>query len=127
LTILIFVLLIILIEGFYKRYVPVSGIRCSEIESVSGEQEKVILDIRDYNASYKDVFEDAINIPISYLKRYAEDIPNKDVHIVASNVLEKNVGIRLLRKKGFAVTGFTLSDGIDERKYQSKGKIETCC
>jgi rhodanese-related sulfurtransferase len=106
---------------------PVFGVCCSELESILNNDEKTILDIRDYNASYKSSVEGAVNIPLSYLNRYAEELSSKEVHLIASNNLEKNVGIRFLRKKGFHVTSYSVVDSHHKNSFQSKRHIKTCC
>jgi hypothetical protein len=58
--------------------------------------------------AYNNALPGAINIPIAYLTRYCYEIPNGDLIVLASNSLEKNVGVRLLRKNGFCVSGYTI-------------------
>ncbi|MGM7722445.1 sulfurtransferase [uncultured Metabacillus sp.] len=75
------------------------------------DEKQVIVDFRDYNnLSDSFVFQDAIFIPIPYLKRYYHEIPSKYVHVIASNKLEINIGIRFLQKHGFHVTGYSLAE-----------------
>lgn len=68
------------------------------------------LDVRDYNVSYKNPIAGSTNIPIAYLKRYCDEVPDCEIHVVASNQLEKNFSVRFLRKQGFRVTGYSLTD-----------------
>lgn len=49
-----------------------------------------------------------MNIPIAYLNRFCHELPNCDLIVLASNTLEKNIGVRLLSKKGFRVSGYTI-------------------
>ncbi|THE13168.1 hypothetical protein E1I69_08695 [Bacillus timonensis] len=109
LLILFFLLILFIVWEFYKRYFPVVGVRCNDEMKVNLSDIEII-DVRDYNISYKDVIEKSINIPVAYLERYCYEIPDKKVHVVASTRLEKNVAIRILRRKGFQVTGYTMSD-----------------
>lgn len=102
-------MILFILWELYKRYFPVVGVHCEETLKVNFTDVEVI-DVRDYNISYKDVIEKSINIPVAYLERYCYEIPEKKVHIMASNRLEKNVAIRILRRKGFQVTGYTVSD-----------------
>ncbi|WP_174733483.1 sulfurtransferase [Mesobacillus harenae] len=106
--------LIALITGIvfllYKRYVPVLGVPCKDIREEKLEYIDIILDIRDYNISSKTPVEGALTIPTAYLARYFKEIPGREIYIVASDHLEKNMGIRLLRKRGFKVMGYTLTD-----------------
>ena len=92
----------------YKRYFPVLGVRYIPLKDL--ELDKIIIiDVRDFTESYKDPIKGAINIPIAYLKRNRNEIPNNDLHLVVSCVLEKNVGIRYLRHKGFRIMGYTVA------------------
>ncbi|WP_010284838.1 rhodanese-like domain-containing protein [Bacillus timonensis] len=106
---LLFLLLILFIVWeLYKRYFPVVGIHCDDELNIN-LMDIEIIDVRDYNISYKDVIDKSINIPVAYLERYCYEIPDKKVHVVASTRLEKNVAIRILRRKGFQVTGYTVN------------------
>ncbi|MFZ3589751.1 hypothetical protein ACOI1C_10825 [Bacillus sp. DJP31] len=60
-----------------------------------------IVDVRDYNRSYKQPIHGSTNIPIAYLPRFFQEVSNKKIHVVASNHLDKNVSIRFFRKKGY--------------------------
>lgn len=84
---------------------------CTDLQNKSQVDEDVILiDLRDYNISTKNPISEAINIPIAYLKRYYRDIHAKKVHVIASDQLEKNMGIRFLRKKGFKISSYSLTN-----------------
>jgi hypothetical protein len=39
-----------------------------------------VIDIRDFNESYKNPIKGTINIPIAYLKRNINEIPNSELH-----------------------------------------------
>jgi rhodanese-related sulfurtransferase len=114
--ILFSLLLLFIVWELYKRYFPIIGIHCEDVLKVDLTNIEVI-DVRDYNISYKDVIENSINIPVAYLARYCYEIPDKKVHVVASTRLEKNVAIRILRRKGFLVSGYSI---IDSRKFCCK-------
>lgn len=103
LTLASIVILIIL----YKRYFPVLGVKCYPLGELDLKKMK-ILDIREYNESYKNPIEGSLNIPLGYLKRNIHEIPHKDLHLVVTSILEKNVGIRVLRQKGYRVVGYSL-------------------
>jgi rhodanese-related sulfurtransferase len=91
----------------YKRYFPVSGARFISLNDLKLDNIKII-DVRDFNESYKDPITGAANIPIAYLKRNMKEIPNDILHVVGSSVIEINIGIRFLRQKGFRVDGYTI-------------------
>jgi hypothetical protein len=102
---LILTLLVILVI-LYKRYFPVLGVKCSQLEELDLTKLE-ILDVRDYNESYKNPIEGALNIPIAYLKRHISEIPHRELHLVVSSLLEKNVGIRALKHKGYQIVGYS--------------------
>jgi rhodanese-related sulfurtransferase len=108
--------LIVILVILYKRYFPVLGLKCSQLEEVDLTKLE-ILDVRDYNESYKNPIEGALNIPIAYLKRHINEIPQKDLHLVVSSLLEKNVGVRALKQKGYRIVGYS---------YVSQNRINEC-
>ncbi|WP_413361805.1 hypothetical protein AA0X71_10320 [Robertmurraya sp. 2P01SA] len=99
----------IFLAFIFIRYLPVWGARCIQMLEID-EKNMTIVDVRDYNQSYKDPTQATINIPVAYLNRYFHEIPGQQVHVVAANTLEKNISIRFLRKKGYAVHSYTLTE-----------------
>ena len=91
----------------YNRYFPVFDVQCLPLKDLKRDRIKVI-DVRDYNDSYKYPIKGAINIPISYFKRNLKEIPKGDLHVVVSSSLEKNFAVRFLRYKGFRVVSYTV-------------------
>ncbi|MEK3988240.1 hypothetical protein [Robertmurraya sp. FSL R5-0851] len=91
----------------FERYFPVYSVVYIPREEI--ETKSTIIDLRDYNQSSKFSIPGSVNIPVAYLNRFSTDIPNRKLYIIASNNLERNVGIRLLRRKGFQVIGYTLA------------------
>jgi hypothetical protein len=62
-----------------------------------------------------------LNIPLGYLKRNINEIPHRDLHLVVSSLLEKNVGARVLRQKGFRVVGYSfVSNKLKESYFEIK-------
>jgi len=113
------ILLISLIVGLvYVRYVPVTGVQFSRVTDFDPHSIQVV-DIREYNQSYKHPIPKSINIPIAYLKRNFQEIGSRRIHVIASDHLEKNMGIRLLRKKGFKVISYTILNGNEKQKQKS--------
>ncbi|WNS74917.1 hypothetical protein RRV45_18850 [Bacillus sp. DTU_2020_1000418_1_SI_GHA_SEK_038] len=106
----LYILILSIILGFmYIRYCPVGNVKCTKtvnhpIDSIE------IVDVRDYNQSYRDPIPGAINIPFAYMKRRYTDISGNDIHVIASDYLEKNMSIRFLRKRGYKIIGYTLTD-----------------
>lgn len=99
----------------FLRYLPVWGVRCIHLFDID-EKELIVVDVRDYNQAYNDSVHSTINIPVAYLNRYFHEIPDKQIHVVAANPLEKNISIRFLRKKGYHVKSYTLTDGQCDKK-----------
>jgi rhodanese-related sulfurtransferase len=97
---------IVILIILYKRYFPVPGVKCYQLEELDLTKLK-ILDFRDYNVSYKNPIDGALNIPLGYLKRNMKEIPDRDLHLVVSSLLEKNVGARVLKQKGYRVVGYS--------------------
>ncbi|MDX8367413.1 sulfurtransferase [Cytobacillus sp. IB215665] len=108
---LLMIILISLTYLFYTRYFPIIGVRCVDVKRCDNHQEKfTLVDIRDYNVSHKFPYKNAVNVPIAYLKRNYNDLPKNDVHIIASDKIEKNMGIRFLRSKGYKIISYTMTD-----------------
>ncbi|WP_338451063.1 hypothetical protein R4Z09_03835 [Niallia oryzisoli] len=104
---------VIVLFILYRRYFPVHGVQCNHFSDLDLDKINVI-DVRDFNESCKNPIEGAINIPIAYLKRNYHEIPNRDLHLIALSLVEKNMGIRLLRQNGFRVTGYSI---IEQKKF----------
>ncbi|MCG3086427.1 hypothetical protein [Sporosarcina cyprini] len=90
----------------YERIAPISGASCVD----EPPEQTAIIDVRDYQLADHEPFEQAVNIPFAYLKRNLEMIPGKQVHIIADNSLNRNLSIRYLRRKGYGVTSYTLTE-----------------
>ncbi|QNF28579.1 MULTISPECIES: hypothetical protein [Metabacillus] len=105
----------------FIRYYPIYGLHVIDKKEIEINNHFAI-DIRDYNEAYKDPVYPGINIPIAYLKRYYSEIPNNDLVVVASNCMERNVGVRILRKKGFKVIGYTIPS---QKKIVNEKQIST--
>lgn len=98
----------------YKRNFPILDVPC---EKEKASRAEITLDIRDYNVSDKEPMTPSVNIPVAYLNRNYKEVRGKQVHVIASNAIEKNVGIRMLRKKGIEVVSYSLTGcGCSNRK-----------
>ncbi|MGG4263855.1 sulfurtransferase [Peribacillus simplex] len=104
----IIIFLLILIPFLYKRYAPVKNIPCQKNEV----QDAILLDIRAYNHKRDNADKEVLNIPYAYLKRFNEEIPHENIHVIASDKLEVNLGLRFLIGKGIKVTSYEISDCI---------------
>ncbi|WP_409305581.1 hypothetical protein [Peribacillus sp. SCS-155] len=65
------------------------------------------MDVRDYPVSAKNPVEGAMPLPVAYLKREIGVVTSKNVHLIVSDRLERNLGIRMMQDNGFKVTGYT--------------------
>lgn len=120
---LILLTIAIPVRIFFIRYFPVKDLQGADLKNTNFDVVDII-DLRDYNESYKNPIEEAINIPTAYLKRYYNEIPNHFLHVIASDSLEKNVGIRFLRQKGYNVVGYTiLAKNLNVQKNNFNIKI----
>ena len=109
-TLLFLVLFVFLLTSLYKRYIPVKNVPC--LNDYTKESNVVSLDIRSYNQETNDLNKDTLNIPYAYLKRYSKDIPKGNIHVIASDRLELNLGIRLLKSKGMNVTSYEIREVV---------------
>jgi rhodanese-related sulfurtransferase len=114
---------IVILVILYKRYFPVLGVKCYQVEELDLTKLK-ILDVRDYNVSYKNPIDGALNIPLGYLKRNMNEIPDRDLHLVVSSLLEKNVGARVLKQKGYRVVGYSF---VSNQFKESHLEIKVNC
>ncbi|MFB5661448.1 hypothetical protein ACE4RR_06470 [Alteribacillus sp. HJP-4] len=107
-TWLIALLGVIVFLSSYNRWFPVLGIRCSPVPEQPLPQDTVVLDIRDYQDADRRPVQHAQTLPYPYLKRHISTVKAKQVFLVAPDKVSRNLSIRLLRKNGFKVTGFTV-------------------
>lgn len=104
---LVILSIIPVIYSLFKRYFPVCGVRYHDLNDLELDEIKII-DVRDFNESYKNPIKGAINLPLAYLKRNLNEIPDRKLHVVGSNKIDRNVAIRFFRQKGFHVNGYTI-------------------
>ncbi|WP_147532874.1 rhodanese-like domain-containing protein [Bacillus marasmi] len=103
----LYISIVIIAVYLLSRYLPVNGIQNVKWTEINLD-EVTILDVRDFNESYKSSLHGAVNIPVAYLNRSLKELPLKEIHLVAASTLEKNISARLLRKKGYRVSSYTL-------------------
>lgn len=125
-AIVMFVLLIVVGYLIAIRYFPIIGLNYIDKKELDLTT-LIKIDVRDYNESYKSPVKGAINVPVAYLKRYYFEIPSKELIVVASNRLDKNVGIRFLRTKGFKVVGYTITSEEQTVLKENQINKETYC
>lgn len=108
-TIAILVLVVSFLLFLYLRHIPVFGIGKKDINDVSSlKEDTIVVDVRDYQTSFREPIHQAYRIPFPYLKRFYKEIPDKNIVIIASNHVEKNLCIRLLRRRGHQVIGYDI-------------------
>ncbi|WP_017470718.1 hypothetical protein [Amphibacillus jilinensis] len=100
---------VLLVSYFsYIRYIPVKGIKCLDAQSLPEHLIKV--DLRDYNDATKATIAGAISLPVAYIKRHHGELPHLNICVIASNKVERNIGIRLLQRHGHKVSGYVMLD-----------------
>ena len=97
-------------NGFYKRYVTAKGVKHDCADNLKEDGDILLLDVRAYNISYKDPVEGAFELPVAYFIRSYEEIPDRPIHVIASDEMEKNMVVRLLRKKRKNVISYSLTE-----------------
>ncbi|WP_230128828.1 sulfurtransferase [Bacillus sp. CECT 9360] len=106
---LLLILSFLLLASFiYKRYYPIKNIPCMDKDNMLKNHGMTILDIRDYNEPTSN--RHSLNIPYAYLARFYKEIPHGKIHVLASNRLELNLGVRFLKRKGINVASYELID-----------------
>lgn len=103
------VCMIFILIYFYNRYFPIFRIQNIHWKDIDTNNTELV-DVRDYQNSFNDPVKGAVNIPIAYLKRNYREINNGNVLVIAANVIEKNIGIRFLKQKGYRVVGYSILD-----------------
>src|SRR4051794_34254973 len=110
-SIYVFILLVMIISmSMHNRYFPIKSVPC--IKNGFKEKNAIILDIRDYHlsGSSENHSIETLNIPYSYLKRYIKGITHHKIHLIASDQVELNLGLRFLLRKGFDVSSYEIMD-----------------
>lgn len=105
-TFVAILLIILLLPFIYRRYLPVFGVKAQVLKE-NHQSDVRIVDVRDYNEKTGKTHQ-RFHIPIAYLHRFYHEIDGKQVHVIASSRIEKNMSIRFLRSKGYKVSGYTL-------------------
>ena len=110
--------LIVLMAGnILKRYVPVLHVAYISLEQVRQMEDVIVVDVRDYTESHGDNTSEIMCIPYAYLKRYYHEIPNKPLHLIVHNKVDRNLSTRFLRKKGFHIQSYSV---YTDRKKEQK-------
>lgn len=118
---LILLVVTVIINVTYIRYVPVRGIVCINRNDYINNKGILLLDLRDYNEAAKNPVNGAYNLPLAYLRRHHATIQRKDIVIIAPDLVSKNIGTRFLKGKGFNIKGYSLTE------CDSNLHIKKCC
>ncbi len=108
-------LLASLMMMIYPRYVPVFGVQCMDGKKETPDDVEVI-DLRDYNQAGQPFVQGALSLPYAYLKRHYGQIRKKKVVVVVPDQLSLNLSVRFLRRKGFRVMGYYLTNEPNKPK-----------
>lgn len=120
-------LLILIINSIYKRYMPVYGIPQIDFGKIYGDTDVSLLDVRDNQAAHRSPVEGAVNIPYAYLRRNHGEIEKKEIYLMASEMMDINLSARFLKKKGFHINGYhiiTSSEQLKKNAGLKKGEIQ---
>ncbi|MFC3886215.1 rhodanese-like domain-containing protein [Bacillus songklensis] len=102
--IMIVFMMLLMTPLLYKRYVPVAGAK--KISAMDEECDAVFVDVRDFHEAKNFPISSAVHIPLPYLARQHTDIPKKEVVVVVSDRILRNLSIRQLKKYGYDVKGY---------------------
>jgi rhodanese-related sulfurtransferase len=103
-TIIIVAMILLIIPLLYKRYVPVAGAK--KISVIHEDCDVVFVDVRDFHEASHSPISSAVHIPLPYLERQHTDIPKKEVVVIVSDRILRNLSIRQLKKYGYDVKGY---------------------
>src|SRR5699024_6855495 len=105
----------------FKRYVPILGMKKypSLNELYKSHKDLALVDIRDFQTSFHDPIEHAYCLPLPYLYRNYQEIKEKQIILIVSDHVERNLSARLLQNKGFKILGYYVPPQIMRE--------ENCC
>lgn len=123
-TILIIVLLLIGLNSLYKRYAPMLGLTCMDIENFSDEK-TILLDVRGYLQANKKPINGSYNIPLPYIKRNFRELEGKPICIIGSDMLDVTISARFLKSKGVKVAGYYIEDNNYSKQMNCRDRRES--
>jgi hypothetical protein len=101
----IYILIAFIVVLLLYKYFPRQPLPKWTVDEVQKNKETVVLDVRDYNISYKTPIEGAYNLPSAYIKRYYSELPNKALVLATIEPQSVRVDVRFLQRKGFNIVG----------------------
>lgn len=114
-ALIISLLAVFTIIFFYKRYVPVWGLQEWDVQDGPKSNRDIILvDTRDYQTSSTNKVQQAYSLPLPYINRHYHDLPQKDIIIISSDHVEKNLSARILKRKGLRVIGYYVANEMEK-------------
>ncbi|MET3508457.1 hypothetical protein [Halalkalibacter oceani] len=123
-TTFLIVLTIIFTRFLYKRYVPVLGLSCVELEKINDQDHTIILDVRDSSIVYKSRVAGAVNIPLAYLKKNYYLFEGNSIYIIGSEMIDVNVSASFLKNKGAKVKGYYLYNNKQPTRFNCRKRRE---
>lgn len=113
------------------RFIPIRGadhLSPSSLAALETEKNKpIIIDVREFHDARRNPVQHSVNIPLPYLKRHYPREQNSPVHIVGKDRVEINLSARFLKKKGFAVSGYTQMITCRSIREQAEPNNQAVC
>lgn len=103
-AVFLIIAIMLILPMLYKRYVPVAG--TAKITECNQHEKTLLVDVRDFHEANRDPVSAAVHIPLPYLARQHSEIAQKEVIVVVSDKVLRNLSIRQLKKYGFNVKGY---------------------
>ena len=116
----------VVLNELLKRYVPVIGLSCVELDLILKNEQVALLDVRNFQSAHKHSVEKAINIPLAYLHRNTQQFVGQSIIIVADEKVEVNLSARILKKKGIKVCGYYLRSNQGEDNSYHRKQMMPC-
>jgi rhodanese-related sulfurtransferase len=106
-SIALLIFLAMMAYHIYIRYVPICLIPELTLQQLRkmNDGKITVVDLRDYNDSKLELVDNAVHVPVAYLKRSYRQLHDEEVIVIASDCITKNIGIRTLKRYGFKVRG----------------------
>ncbi|MGE7908207.1 rhodanese-like domain-containing protein [Lysinibacillus xylanilyticus] len=98
---------ILICRLFYIRYFPAINVKYLNKRIIGDDKSFIIIDVREYNAPSYRLNHETIHLPLAYVHRHYFEIDSKkEVVLIVSDQITKNMAARLLKNKGFKVKGY---------------------
>ncbi|KAB7705570.1 rhodanese-like domain-containing protein [Bacillus aerolatus] len=111
------IIILLALPVLYRRYVPVVG--AEKIAVLNKDEDTLLVDVRDFHVAHHDPITSAIQIPLPYLARQHNEIAKKEIVVIVSDKVLRNLSIRQLKKYGFDVKGYWCKKDNDRDMYMT--------